>query len=60
MSEYAFTKWHVGAPTGRPGAPRTYSDTAITCMDGMAVRGVQVDPAGDLGTIGLSDAITQD
>jgi IS5 family transposase len=32
VSEDALTTWHVGARTGRRGAPHLYSDTAILCM----------------------------
>jgi hypothetical protein len=32
VSEEALSAWHDEVRTGRPGAPRTYSDIAITCM----------------------------
>src|ERR687890_1459222 len=32
VSEEALTAWHDETHTGRRGAPRTYSDTAILCM----------------------------
>ena len=32
VSEEALTAWHDDTYTGRRGAPRTYSDTAILCM----------------------------
>jgi hypothetical protein len=32
VSEEALTAWHDDVRTGRPGAPHTYSDTAILCM----------------------------
>ena len=32
VSEEALSAWHNDERTGKPGAPRTYSDTAILCM----------------------------
>src|ERR671925_44605 len=32
VSEEALAAWHDDTYTGRRGAPRTYSDTAILCM----------------------------
>jgi hypothetical protein len=32
VSEDALSGWHAAARTGKPGAPRTYSDMAIMCM----------------------------
>jgi hypothetical protein len=37
VSEEALSAWHDEVRTGRPGAPRTYSDIAITCMAVLAV-----------------------
>ena len=47
VSEEALTAWHNDTYTGRRGAPRTYSDTAILCMAWLsavyklALRGTQ-------------------
>ena len=37
VSEEALSAWHDEVRTGRPGAPRTYSDIAIMCMAVLAV-----------------------
>jgi hypothetical protein len=37
VSEEALSAWHDEVRTGRPGAPRMYSDIAITCMAVLAV-----------------------
>ena len=37
VSQEALSVWHDEVRTGRPGAPRRYSDIAITCMAVLAV-----------------------
>ena len=37
VSKEALSAWHDEVRTGRPGAPRTYRDIAITCMVVLAV-----------------------
>jgi Transposase DDE domain len=52
VSEEALSAWHDDVRTGRPGAPRTYSDRAITCMAILAV-GYRLTLCATQGVIAL-------